>query len=170
MPSTYSHRHHENHRQMLALLLKDMHPWTVENEQYAKALDRLFRSDEEEQRNWKRGTIRTFGTCLECFGDGSIRNPNWYDDDECQEAEVIDCETCRGCGIVEIIDKPVPPPPFGTDWTNWDGKAPPKLYSDISFIRVRFKDGTEQQCAAGFDWMADRGDNPIVAYSDEIPF
>lgn len=116
MSTNYFSRHHENHRKILALLIEEMHPHAVVSADYVNALGRLFRADEEEQRSWKPGTIRTFGTCIECFGDGRTQNPHWFDDDECREPEVIDCETCRGVGLVEIVDPPsaVQPAP-GTD-------------------------------------------------------
>lgn len=64
----------------------------------------------------------------------------------------------------ELIDA-IPP-----GWMRWDGKAPPELYGSWITVRVMFKDRTEQPLTQDFDWMADRGDNPIIAYFDEIPF
>lgn len=108
MVGEYYSRHHANHRKILALLIEEMSPRTVTSEDYERSLARLFRSDEEDGRNWKRGTIRTYATCLECFGDGCVQNPAWFDDEECREPEALDCETCRGAGLVEIVDAPVP--------------------------------------------------------------
>lgn len=101
---------HETHRKMFSLIIDEMQPWSVVAEDYAKDLARINRADEQADRGW-RTPIRTFGTCLDCLGDGCNRNPAWYDDDECQVPEVLDCETCRGCGLVEIIDRPEPPAP-----------------------------------------------------------
>lgn len=57
-------------------------------------------------------------------------------------------------------------------WLAWDvSKGAPHLYGgSLITIHVMFKDGTQQPCTLDFDWMADRGDNPIIAYFDEIPF
>lgn len=55
-------------------------------------------------------------------------------------------------------------------WTPWDGKEPPNLMGVWQGVTVMFKDRTEQRITEDFDWLADRGENPIIAYFDEIPF
>lgn len=106
--SDYHSRHHQNQRKMLSLLIEDMHLWSVPSEDYETALRHLNRADTEDERHWRRGMIRTFGTCLTCFGDGCVDNPRWNDEESSDEPESVDCETCRGAGVVKIVDKPEP--------------------------------------------------------------
>lgn len=69
-----------------------------------------------------------------------------------------------------LVSPPAVDPDAG--WTKFDASKGelPKLFSPVDWIKVRLADGTEEQCKVGFDWLADRGANPIVAYFDEIPF
>lgn len=108
MGSNYHSQHHATHRKMLALVIEDMRPWTVTSEEYENALRHLNRADREDDLKWRRGTIRTYATCLACLGDGREENPAWIDGETPDEPEDIDCETCRGTGLVEIVDE-LPP-------------------------------------------------------------
>lgn len=109
MSSDYHARRHTGHRKMLALLVDEMRPPIVLNEEYEAALRRTNRRDAADERGWSLDAIRTFATCLACFGEGIEENPKWIDGETPHESEVIDCQTCRGTGLVEIIDLPEPP-------------------------------------------------------------
>ncbi len=56
-------------------------------------------------------------------------------------------------------------------FTLWSAGDPvPKLMNG-GIASVRFLDGTiADPNAPGFDWNADRSDNPIIAYIDDLPF
>ncbi len=94
---------HKNTRAALGLLVEDMHPREVSADDYAKQLARFDREYFEAER---LPVPKVYATCLECFGDGRVQNPKWFDDDECQEPESLGCDTCCGVGIVEIVDPP----------------------------------------------------------------
>jgi hypothetical protein len=107
MAGDYWARHFARQRKILGLVIEEIHPERIVDEEYSAALARLNRADAQSERNW-RTPIRTFGTCLECLGHGEVENPKWIDGETPNESEAMDCETCRGRGIVEIIDKPDP--------------------------------------------------------------
>ena len=111
MSSDYHARRHTGHRKMLALLIDEMHPPMIVSEEYAQALHFTDRRSIADDQGRSHGSIRTFATCLTCLGDGSEENPKWIDGETPHEPEEIDCETCRGTGLVETIDLPEPPPP-----------------------------------------------------------
>lgn len=52
-------------------------------------------------------------------------------------------------------------------WHVLEGRVPP---TPSLVWRVRFKDGTEEAVTQDFDWFADRGENPVTHYFDDIPF
>lgn len=109
MSSDYLTRQHTRHRKMFALLVDEMRPPVILSEEYEAALRRTNRRDVADERGRSVHAIWTIATCLACFGEGCEGNPKWIDGETPHETEVIDCQTCRGTGLVEIIDLPEPP-------------------------------------------------------------
>lgn len=106
---TYWHDHHAKHRKGVALIIEGAVCRDVKAADYAAALTRYSAEDYMAEIGTSHPP-KLFGTCLDCFGAGDVRNPHWSDDGG-SEPETTDCETCLGVGMVEIIDPPPVPEP-----------------------------------------------------------
>jgi hypothetical protein len=102
MSTDYYSRHFQAWRDVIETAIEELDPHTMTVDAYVAALIHFDRYDTE---RFPGKPPRLFAMCPDCAGDGRERNPKWEDTDENQEPEVIDCEQCRGTGMVEIIDE-----------------------------------------------------------------
>ena len=115
--AAYFANHHKTARTVIGLLIEDMRPRTVTTVDYANSLARF---DHEYFEAERLPVPRVYATCLECFGDGRVPNPKWFDDDECRVPESLGCDCCMGAGIIEIVD----PAPAASGTPSLDDDVP----------------------------------------------